>query len=250
MDILRDIIYVNKQTAQKTSRSFLNSWPIIFVGIIYGVLNPLLYSLIGNIFVGPLYILSGMVMAIISSGLISSFLYLLYNIINYDRFRFNDFKYGFTYFIWKVYGIFFVGYIARLLLDMFHGTLGNISLILNLIWYIVLLILMNPLPETVYLKSYSSWDSILNSLEFMQENWFDWLLPNIIFSILLYIISGKILTGIFNTHIALSMNMTTIGIIKYLLGQFIFSVMMIYRGHLYKLLSSSTRRKRMFMRKF
>ncbi|MGN9164661.1 hypothetical protein ACTNDY_05160 [Tissierellaceae bacterium HCP3S3_D8] len=250
MDIFKDIIYINKQTAQKTYKSFIKNWPIVFAGIIYAILNPLIYSLIGSIFVGPLYIVAGMVMAIVSSAFISNFLYLLYNVINYDRITFQDFKDGFTYFIWKIYGVLFIGYLANLLLGILYNALGDMALILNIIWYLILLVIMNSLPETIYLKAYSPWDSILKAVEFMQENWFNWLLPNIIFYILLYVTSGAILAGVFNTHISFNMSMTVGSISIYLLGQTLFSIIMIYRGHLYKLLSNSTRRKRMFMNKF
>lgn len=248
MDIIKDMIYVNKTSGMKTLKNFKKNWYILFTGIVYTILNLMIFNIISRLFIGPLYILSGIVVAIISSSFISNYLYLLFNIINYDRITFQDFKDGFTFFLWKIYGVFFIGYIASLLLSLFGGTLGDITTLL----YLGVLIALNALPETLYLKTYSPWESILKALEFIQENWLNWLIPNMIFLILLYMITGNILTNIFNTH--LSFNVFSVfsikEIIRYILGQILFSIMMMYRGNLYKILSTSTRRKRMFMNKF
>lgn len=250
MDLLKDIVYVNKNSGIKTIKSFKKGWPIVFTGIIYTILNLVIYNLIGRLFIGPLYILSGMVVAIISSSFISNYLYLLFNVINYDKITFQDFKDGFTHFMWKVYGIFFIGYLASFLLNIVYRTLGNMAIVLNIIWYLTLIVLMNPLPETIYIKSYSPWDSVVKTAEFMQENWFNWLLPNIIFYGLLFVTSGTVLMDIFNTHISFDLVFTARNVLVYFIGQILFSIIMIYRGHLYKILSTSTRRKRMFMNKF
>jgi len=88
------------------------------------------------------------------------------------------------------------------------------------------------------------------SIDFIKDNWFNWLLPNILFYGLLYYLTGNIITDLFATHLSFGFNFGIPSIIKYLLGQGLFSFIMIYRGHLFKLLSTSTRRKRMFMNKF
>jgi len=203
----------------------------------------------GMIFSGPLSILSGFITYFIQSAIISNYLYLLFNVINYDRLRLNDFKQGFMYFLWKVYGVLFIFYLARLLLSLVADVLGTGAYILNIIIGIIALVVFNPLPEAIYLKNYTPTDTVINTIEFTKENWFNWLFPNAILIIILYFITGNLLTGLFNTSVSF-MGFSFKMILQYLVGQIIFSFMMIYRGHLYKLLSSSTRRKRMFMNKF
>ena len=81
----------------------------------------------------------------------------------------------------------------------------------------------------------------------MKENWIEWLIPNVVLLGLLYLVTGNVLTSLFST--GLSINVLSIrGIVLYLIGQVIFSFTMIYRGVLFDILSTSTRRKRMFMR--
>lgn len=250
MDILKDIIYINKTSFNRTIKSLSKNWMIIFTGIIYTFLNIAIFSLVNIFLTGFLSILSGIVVAIITSAFISNYLYLLFNIINYDRINVQAFKDGFKYFLWKIYGVLFIAYLASYLLSIVSNMLGSLAFIINIVIYLGMLILLNPLPETIYLKSYSSWESVQSTFEFMQENWFNWILPNVIFHGVLYFITGNILTNVFTTHLSFNMVFGIRNIILYIIGQGLFSFTMIYRGHLYKLLSGSTRRKRMFMNKY
>src|SRR5699024_7932270 len=99
-------------------------------------------------------------------------------------------------------------------------------------------------------KHYSSGESIKYAFGFMEENWLNWLLPNVIFHSILYIITNTLILNVFTTHLSLGVKFTFEGIGLYILGQALFSFIMIYRGHLFKVLSTSTRRKRKYMNKF
>lgn len=250
MNILKDFLNINKQTFKQTMSSLKNNWIIIFSGIVYIILNMFVIILINTFFRGFLGILAGLAIAIVSASLISNYLYLLYNVINYDSLKLQDFKDGFTYFLRKVYIVFFYGWIGSILISLLTGILGPNAYILNLLVSISIFILLNPLPETLYLKVLNPMDSIMYSIDFMKENWVNWLIPNIIMLVVLYLLTGKAVTGIFTTHISYIASFGIVDIVKYLVAQALFSFVMIYRGHLYKLLSTSTRRKRMYMNKF
>lgn len=241
---------INKETLKKTLRSLKDNWAIIFTGIVYIVLNTLIFTVVLKLFTGILSIFAGIILAIVSASLISNYLYLLYNIINYNRMTFQDFKDGFKYFLRKVYTIFFFAWIGGYLLSAIRGMLGLDAYLLNMIITVSVFFILNALPETLYLKVLEPMDSIMYSIDFIKENWLNWLLPNIIFYGVIYYLTGSIVTNLFATHISLSFGLDISSIIKYLLGQGLFSFIMIYRGYLFKLLSTSTRRKRMFMNKF
>lgn len=250
MDIIKDLAIVNSNVFKKSIKGFKNNWLIIFTGFAYTLLNLLLFSLVNFLFRGVLSILAGFVVAIITSSLISNYLYLLYNIIKYDRISLENFKDGFKYFIWKVYGIFFIAWVGSFLLDNIGNVIRLPYYTFNLIVSILVLIIFNPLPEIIYQKSYSPWQSVISSFEFMKENWFNWLLPNSLFIFLIYKFSGRIITNMFTTHLSFNLDLSAWGILVYLIGQVLFSFIMIYRGFLFEILSSSTRRKRFYMRKF
>ncbi|WMM23632.1 hypothetical protein RBU61_11925 [Tissierella sp. MB52-C2] len=249
MDILKDFFIINGQTLKKAVSSLKDNWMIIFTGIAYIIINMLMFGLAVTLFSGILSIIAGIIIAIVSASLISNYLYLLYNVINYNKITFQDFKDGFKYFTRKVYTVFFFAWIGSYLLNLIQGIIGFNANILNIIVTVSIFILLNPLPETLYLKVLDPMESIMYSIDFMKENWLNWLLPNAIFYIVIYYFTGSIIT-MFSTHLNLGLGLSIPEIIRYLIGQGIFSFTMIYRGHLYKLLSTSTRRKRMFMNKF
>lgn len=250
MNYMKDFMYVNKQSILKTIKSLKKNWLIIFTGIVYTIIGIAVGNIVGLIFQGPLSIISGFITFFIQSAIISNYLYLLFNIINYEKFNLNDFKKGFMYFLWKVYGVLFIFYLAQFLLSLLGNILGTGAYILNLVIWLIAVVVFNPLPESIYLKSYSPSETVMYTIEFMKENWLNWILPNALFIGALFLITGSLLTGLFNTGVSISMIFSIRVVIQYLVGQLIFSFMMIYRGHLYKLLSGSTRRKRMFMNKF
>jgi len=162
----------------------------------------------------------------------------------------GNFKEGFKFYLWKIYGVFFIAWIANYLLSLLTGILGTSGDLVNKIISIIILIGLNPLPETIYQKYYSPFESIQYAFEFMKGNWFNWLLPNILLYLLLYLVTGKVIVDLFATHLSFGLDLSLKGIGIYILGQVVFSFIMIYRGHLFKLLSTSTRRKRMYMNEF
>ncbi len=250
MDIIKDFVLITKQTSKKSINSLISNWPIIFTGIIYTTINIAMISFVLTVFRGILSIFAGIILALVSASLISNYLYLLFNIINYNKITFQDFKDGFKYYLRKVYMIFFFAWIGGYLLDAIRGLMGFNPYILNLIITFSILVLLNALPETLYLKVLDPMESIMYSVDFIKENWLNWLIPNLILYTVLYLVTGRIVTNTFATHMNIGFGFNAIAWIRYLIGQGIFSFIMIYRGHLYKLLSTSTRRKRMFMNKF
>ncbi|MDR7856449.1 hypothetical protein [Tissierella sp.] len=250
MEILQDFLLINKKTIKKTITSLLSNLPIILTGIVYIAINLVIYRVVLTLFTGVLSIFAGIILAIFSASMISNYLYLLFNIINYNKITFQDFKDGFKYFLRKIYTIFFFAWIGSFLLDTVTRILGPNGVYLSIIVSISVLVILNALPETLYLKTLEPMDSIMYAVDFMKENWLNWLIPNVVLYIALFFLTGSIITDLFATHIFTAFSLDIVGIIKYLLGQGIFSFLMIYRGHLYKLLSTSTRRKRMYMNKF
>lgn len=250
MDIIRDFLMVNKQTFKKSIKSLISNWPIIFTGIVYTTINIAMLSIVLTVFRGVLSLFAGIFVAIVSASLISNYFYLLFNIINYNRITFQDFKEGFKVYLRKVYMIFFFAWIGSFLLDSIRSLMGFDPYLLDIIITLSILILLNALPETLYLKAYEPVDSIMYSVDFIRENWFNWIIPNVALYAVIYLVTGRIVTNIFATHLYTAFGFGGLDLIRYLIGQLLFSFMMIYRGHLYKLLSTSTRRKRMFMNKF
>lgn len=248
MEIIKDILEVNSHVLKKSSTSLKDNWVIIFTGMVYVLINLVAMLLVFTLFNGILSIFAGIAVAILSASLISNYFYLLFNVINYNRITLQDFKDGFKYFLRKIYTVLFFAWIGSYLLNIIQGTLGFNPIVLNIIINVSIFVFLNALPETLYLKVLDPMDSIMYAVDFIRENAINWLIPNMLFYLALYLITGKIMLNIFTIHTGSMLGLA--GIIRYLIGQILFSFVMIYRGHLFKLLSTSTRRKRMFMKKF
>lgn len=247
MSILMDIYLMNLKTAKKAFRSLMKNWLIIFTGLVYSTI------LFVGTMISPLFwILSRMFLLILSSAMVSNYLYLLQQIIDKERFSLQDFKDGFLIYLRKVWSIYFIGFVILLGLDIFLrpiivGVVGPFVYQFGLLFLMVFT--LNALPETIYQKSYNGWESIKFSMEFIKENWIEWYLPNIVLIGILAYITGSALINVFDNVTSLrTITQGPFGLALYFLGQLWFSYIMIYRGFLFELLNTSSRRKRLFMR--
>ncbi|AOT68793.1 hypothetical protein [Geosporobacter ferrireducens] len=245
MNILQDILETNKDVLKKSIPLTLNNWPILFTGLVYSVIILFLFR-IAFLF----WILAGILVTLVQSALISNYLYLIENIIRYGKISIEDFKRGFTVYIWKIYGIMVVIWFVNYGLSLFLSPLLRMQVAfvsLGSLIQLAAFVLLNCLPEVIYQKHFMAGESFSYCVEFIKENWLDWFVPNILLGILFFALTGRALTAnllIGNSLIRPSIN----GIIFYLVGQLFLSFIMIYRGLLFQALSGSTRRKRMYMR--
>ncbi len=253
MDILKDLLLVNKSTLRKASKLFLSNWAIVFTGFAYTILNVILMIVINVLFSIPILgFFSGIISFIATSAMISNFLYLLNQIIRYGRITFQDFKDGFTVYLWKVYGVLFIGWAASFLygriiepviFSMNLSLAGTLSFIIGLL----VLILMNALPESIYQKHYSAWETVTYAFNFVKENWIEWFVPNVIMLGVFYLVTGNVIRDVLAISSGYFYSFSIKGIILYIIGQLLFTFIMIYRGILFDTLSTSTRRKRAYM---
>lgn len=253
LDILKDLLLVNRSTLRKTSKLFLSNWAIVFTGFAYTILNIALFIVIGILFSNSILgFFSGIISAIVSSAMISNFLYLLNQIMRYGKITFQDFKDGFTVYLWKVYGVLFIGWAASFLYGRIiepviysinYSLAGTLSFIISLL----VLILMNALPETIYQKHYSAWETVSYTFNFVKENWIEWFVPNIIMLGIFYLVTGNVIRDVLAISSGYFFSLSIRGIVLYIIGQILFTFIMIYRGILFDTLSTSTRRKRAYM---
>ncbi|MCR3956410.1 MAG: hypothetical protein NUK57_08945 [Gudongella sp.] len=248
MNIINDIILVNKEILQKSKNTISRNPEVLLLGVVYSVMSLLAGIIIFNLLSG-LGILLGIIYALVESAIVSSYLFVLHNVVIYNRFRWKDIKHGFTYYIRKVYGVLFIFYLANLILGFLSNIVG--AIVIGIIFFvgIAAFIVLNPLPESLYVKDRDSLQTILYCVEFMKENWINWLVPNSVLIVILYLLTGGVFNGGLNPFRSLSFSTSISSIVLYLLGSAILSAAMVYRGHLFKLLSTTTLRKRMFMRK-
>ncbi|MDI9476302.1 MAG: hypothetical protein ACOX0L_02280 [Natronincolaceae bacterium] len=254
MEIFKDIYYTNRSVSKKALTGIIKNWPIIFTGLFYSTATIMLSMSLG--FFG---ILGGIVSIVVTSALISNYLYLLNTILNRGYFNFQDFKDGFTPYLSKIWSILFIGYVAKLVLDfivpMFFTVIGPSAL--SLIITFLTFMLFNPVPEVTYQKHHGPGETIMYSINFVRDNWIEWFVPNIVLLTVFYFISGqslsifRIVNSVFNYFVSFtSISVSLKGLFVYIIGQIWFSYFMVYRAYLFETLSTSNRRKRLFMSEF
>jgi hypothetical protein len=246
LNIIQDIAYVNGEVLKKTTENVKENPQVLFLGFAYVIVGIGVSFLMNYLLSGPIGIFGGIIMAILQSALVSSYLFVLGNVIVYNRFRWEDARYGLTHYLWKVYGIFFIFYISNMVLNLLAGIIGTIIYTIYWVLPLIILLLLNPLPEAIYIKDRDPLDTIIYTFGFMKENWLNWLIPNIAFMFLIYVFTS----GIFSSEILGSGSGGIVWFIMLIASGVVISVGMLYRGHLFALLNGSTRRKRQFMRKF
>lgn len=253
MNLLQDIYFINKTSITKASKLIVKNWPIVFTGFIYSILNVILFLVLGILATGIMGLFAGIITFLAMSAMISNYLYLLYNVVKHGKVTVQDFKDGFKVYLRKIYSVLIIGWLASLLFNMIIApilfTSGVISAgALSVLISLLVLLLLNALPETIYQKHHDSWGSIVYAFEFIKENWIEWIIPNAILMAILYYVTGNVINNIFAIQVRFSFNLTPSGALLYIIGQVLFTFIMIYRGVLFDILSTSTRRKRQYMR--
>lgn len=238
MELLGLMLRYYYNTAGRALKLAVRNWPVMFALLVYGILLT-----VTGLLTGRIYILGGIILAVVSAACISSYLYLIENII-YSRIAgFNDFKNSFTPYIRKVINITFYIWIASIIYSLFSGSILSkipYGWIVNILVDLAVVIALNPLPEVIYQTNYMDIGAISAAFEFMKENFIEWLAPNVILlGLIYYLFNGRAFSFSFNAMIAVS-------IAKYIAGLFVILFAMIFRGILFRFLNESTRRSRVF----
>ncbi|MBL8936135.1 MAG: hypothetical protein JNM69_16375 [Archangium sp.] len=178
----------------------------------------------------------GMVIGLARSAALSIYCFFLGGLVAQQKVGLDQLKTSIGTYFWSWLNIFFVLWIASLVLTPVFAANPNLSMPLTL----VLLIALNTVPETIYLKgTRGGIDTITRSFAFMQENWIEWFVPN-------GIVLGLVVVGMVFATVVSSL-LGTLGAIGsgLLLGIFL-HIYAVFRGFLYEALDGSTHRQRMF----
>lgn len=226
--------YVN--TGIRSFKHAIRNWMVSLLLIVYSVV---LFGV--ALITARLPLVGGIILAAATAACSGSYLYLVQTIINSRLVNVNDLKNSFTPYLRKIINVTFYIWIAMLLYSyIIQRVIQGIpnGWIISILIYLAAFVILNPLPEVIY-QTYSSELGIFKaSLDFMKENFIEWIIPNIVLSTVLYFLLENGLMAFFGLNI--------IYLVKYIIGLFVFLFAMIYRGILFRFLNESTRRSRLF----
>ena len=184
----------------------------------------------------PLGFIGGILMVFVRAALISCYLYFTGEVVSQSRVRLSEFSRSIGTYLWSVVNLGFVLWIATFLLSMLFRTNARAGYLFGQLFWLASLILLNPAPEVIYLRgTYGGLATVQRSVEFVQQNWIEWFVPNLPLAFLGY----SILPWMAQPHL-LSLLVVAIPI-----GA-LFHLAMVFRGHLFLALDRSSHRQRMF----
>jgi hypothetical protein len=244
MSVIQDLLITNKRVLNKTIPALKKNPVLLIVGVPYGAV-----FIIGAMVAGMVGLLGGLVMIILQSAIISDYLSLINRIIHGHRVSTDDIRKGYKTYLSSVWSLLFLMYFIDLALGMFLSPINMLTgglffILAKLLVYII----FSAMPEVIYQKYLDRGDMVIYGLNFVKENALQWLLPNALLIGVVYGVYNGLLRlvspifGFGTSGIALS------SVIAIIVTQGLIAFVMIYRGFLFDILSTSTMRKRLFMR--
>lgn len=184
--------------------------------------------------VAPLGIIGGFLVGLVMAALASCYLYFVSEIVSHSVVTTAEFRRSFGAYFWSVVNLFFVIWIAEMLLGYTLGTIRNGAFVV-LGLRLIALVLLSAAPESIYLKgTYGGLATIQSSIAFVQEHWIEWLLPTVLLGAIWIALPYAFPYG------------TIGGLLSTLAQGMLLHVGMLFRGHLFSALDRSTHRQRMF----
>jgi hypothetical protein len=267
VELLSATLHLYRQALQATWRSLMRSW--VMVAALIGF--ALLFVGAARI-VGSLGMIGGVLLGLVNALLVGATLRLIEQSLSAVRtIQFTDVTESFGHYFWDVIGVGFVLWLPMMALDM--GTQANpYGGFFSSAVMLLLFILLNAAPEVIYqIRHDSPLDVFKASYEFVLEHWIEWFLPFALLALPIVLSPSGIQeffnlsTGIgrgagLNFFQLILLPFTLIGgwmsyvgldpdaqwVFLLLLTPLVATTALLFRGHLFALLRSSTRRQRMF----
>ncbi len=267
VELLSATLQLYRQALQATWRSLMRSW--VTVAALIGF--ALLFVGAARI-VGSLGMIGGVLLGLVNALLVGATLRLIEQSLSAARtIQLTDVTESFGHYFWDVIGVGFVLWLPMMALDM--GTQANpYGGFLSSAVLLLVFILLNAAPEVIYqIRHDSPLDVFKASYEFVLEHWIEWFLPFALLALPIVLSPSGIQeffnlsTGIgrgagLNFFQLLLLPFTLIGgwmsyvgldpdaqwVFLLLLTPLVATTALLFRGHLFALLRSSTRRQRMF----
>ena len=182
----------------------------------------------------PLGFVGGILRNLFMAALMSCYLYFLGEIVSHSRVSVAEIGRSIGAYFWSTVNLYFVIWVAQLLIGMALPGNRQGSLLMAGLTYIAL-ILLSAAPEAIYQRgTYGGLATVQKSISFLQQHWIEWLLPSAILLAALWWMPEFYGFGL----IGMLVNAAVKGAI--------FHLGMVFRGHLFAALDGSTHRQRMF----
>ncbi len=256
-----------RQALRNTWQSLMRGWVVILAVIAF-----LFLLILAQQIAAPLGLAGGFLLGAVNALLVGATLSLVEQGVSYARtLTIKDVFDSFGHYFWDVIGVGFVLWLPLMALDM--GTRQNPNgPLISYAVMLLLFILLNPAPEVIYQVPHDSpLDVFKRAYDFVLENWIEWFLPIAILLLPLVAAPGGLASFFLLSHgvgRGAGLDFSQLLIFPFrILGSWLSSVgidpelaqylivfltpplavsILLFRGHLFALLSRSSHRQRQF----
>ncbi len=218
----------------------------------------LLLQLVGGIAMS-LGFAGGFLMFLVVAACASSFLTIVGEAVSHGRVRFDEIGQTFGRFFSRLITVFFMFWIVRLLLGMIVSTNPNMLWLMIAVNTAIFLV-FNPIPELIYQGMSDGMAILEDALQFTRDNLIEWLAPLALILAPFFLIDiqvGFLVMAKLDTQNGLDLVIGAVaawlpltGIAQTVVATTLASVLivwvMLFRGFLFRALSGSGRRQRIF----
>lgn len=227
LETLAATLDIYRRAFRKAAVAAGGNWPVFaslfaYVFLFWGAL-PIIVRL---------GIVGGFLLSLLWSACMGSFLALVEVMVRGGRVTIEDFRTSFGRYLWDVVGISFLLWIFWTVATPALLTLPNGGVVVLAV-QLILFVLLNAVPELIYLGHQTSLGLLGASYEFIAENWIEWFPPNVLLAVGLVVILEMPLGGVLE-YVRLVV-----------LALYVYFAMAV-RGFLFLELFESTRRSRVF----
>ena len=260
-----------RQALWKTWQSLLRGWLIIVAVVAF-----LFLLLVAQQIAAPLGMAGGFLLGAVNALLVGMTLSLIEQSVSYARsITIKDIFDSFGHYFWDVISVGFVLWIPLMALDLATQQNPNGQLI-SFAVILLLFILLNPAPEIIYQVPHDSpLDVLKRAYDFVLENWIEWFLPIALLLLPLVAAPGGLMSFFLLSHRVgrgAGLDFSQILVFPFaILGSWLSSLgidtelaqllvllltpplgvsILLFRGHLFALLSRSSHRQRQFASQF
>lgn len=208
-----------------------NLWTLILpMGLV------LVWTLVRTL-TGGLGFAGGFVMGFLHAALASVYSYFLAQMVARQAVTVRELRTSLGAYFFNWISFFFLLFMIELGLDIATKSNPDGRPLLVVV-KLLELVALNAAPETIYLKGTGNGiETISRSFRFLQENWIEWFVPNLLVIGFVFLL----LTG------RLSLSWLPLpSVLVPILGGALLHVVAVFRGFLYETLDGSTHRQRMF----
>ena len=206
-----------------------NAWTVLLpIGLLYA--NSLASGLVLSIpYLGQFLVW------IVWAAAASCYLYFVGEVVAKSRVKLDEFGRSIRAYFWSVANLFFVFWVATLVISLMVPPPQQP--VFSRLLFLAAAILLNAAPEVIYQRgSYGGLETTQRSIRFLQDNWIEWGIPNLLLLALWYFLPPNPLGGLGSIGSVLE------AVIE---GAFV-HVVMVFRGHLFAALDGTSHRQRMY----